>query len=203
MRAGRGQRYDHVGIQPEGTSVAPVVSVDLLQRTMPEEKVEALRPKLEQAQKALEAALDEACETDVADADSAELLRLEESLTVAREAARSVITTLQRLQGGQQESAESRSERHRIFFDDKGVQWDAFPVYPSRATSGRTTLPAPYHEGWLSIQCSGEIRRLTPIPQGWTELSREALCQLLAKAAIAPRRTRPAEPKPRNSETRV
>ena len=158
---------------------------------MPEETVKALRPKLEQAQKALEAALDEACDTDVADADTAELMRLEESLTAAHDAARKAIDVLHRLHREQPEIGESHSELHRMFMDDRGVQWDAFSVYPSRATTGRSSLPAPYHEGWLSLQCSNEIRRLTPIPEGWQELSREALCQLLSKAAVAPRRTRP------------
>ena len=170
---------------------------------MPAENVKALRPKLAQAQKALEAALDEACDTDVEDADGAELMRLEESLTVAREAARNAIAVLQRLHREQQEGDETHSEAHRLFVDDRGVQWDAFPVYPTRATSGRNSLPHPYHEGWLSIQCPDEIRRLTPIPEGWRQLSSAELCQLLQKAAVAPRRTRARDAKSDNTESRV
>lgn len=168
---------------------------------MPAKTVEALRPKLEQAQKALEAALDEACDTDVEGADSAELMRLEESLTEAREAARSTIAVLQRLHREQQESSESDTEAHRFFVDDRGVLWDAFPVHPSRATAGRSTLPPPYHEGWLAMQCADEIRRVTPIPERWRDLSREELCQLLEEAASAPRRTRDA--KSNNPESRA
>ena len=170
---------------------------------MAAENVKALRPKLEQAQKALEEALDEACETDVARADGAELIRLEESLTVAREAARNAIAVLQRLHREHGEDDETQSDAHRFFVDDRGVQWDAFCVYPSRQTSGHNALPSPYHEGWLSIQCPSEIRRVTPIPQGWRELSRVALCQLLEKAVIAPRRTRRQDAKSDNPEVRA
>jgi hypothetical protein len=170
---------------------------------MPTKNIEALRPKLEEAQKALEAALDEACDTDVEGADSAELMRLEESLTEAREAARSTIAVLQRLHREQQESDESDTEAHRFFVDDRGVHWDAFPVHPSRATSGRNALPPPYHEGWLAMQCSDEIRRVTPIPVGWRDLSREALCQLLGKAPSAPRRTPRRDAKSNTPESRA
>lgn len=161
---------------------------------MPAEKVEVLRPKLVEAQRALDAALEEACETDVRSADSSALIRLEESLTVARDAAKQAISVLRRL-NQEQEVDEADPEAHRFFVDDRGVQWDAFEVYPSRATEGRSTLPAPYHQGWLSMQCPEGIRRLTPIPQGWRELSREQFCQLLEKAALAPRRTRSGESK--------
>jgi hypothetical protein len=157
---------------------------------MPEERVDVLRPKLVEAQKALDAALEEACETDVKNADSAELIRLEESLTIARDAAKQAISVIRRLHQEQQEVPAADSSAHRSFVDDQGVQWDAFEVFPSRATLGRSTLPAPYQEGWLAMQCPDGIRRLTPIPQGWRELSRAQFCELLEKAALAPRRTR-------------
>jgi hypothetical protein len=157
---------------------------------MPAENVEVLHPKLQEAQRALEAALDEACDTDVARADGEELIRLEESLSVAREAARHAIAVLKRLHQKQPKGDETHPEAHRVFVDDRGVQWDAFCVYPSRPASARKALPPPYHEGWLSIQCPHEIRRLSPIPEGWRELSRAELCQLLEKAAVATRRTR-------------
>lgn len=170
---------------------------------MPAEKVEALRPKLEQAQKALEAALEEACDADVSDADSATLIRLEESLTVAREAARTAIGVLQRLRPEQQASRETYSEAHRVFVDENGVQWDVFAVQPSRATTGkRNPLPSPYQQGWLSIQCSEEIRRLAPIPEGWRELSRAELCKLIETAAKAtPKKDR--ELKRNEAESRI
>ena len=165
---------------------------------MAAEQAEVLRPKLEEARRALDAALEEACQTDVGGAGTSELIRLEESLTVAREAARTAVTALQRLQK-EPEPDELHPDAHRIFIDDRGVQWDAFAVYPSRATTGRSNLPAPYDKGWLAMQCPEGIRRLTPIPEEWRECSREDLCQLLQKAAAAPRRTIPAEESPPGS----
>ena len=156
---------------------------------MPAEDVETLRPKLEEAQRALHAALDEACNTDVQGADTTELLRLEESLTVARDAAEKVIGILSSLPPQHQPPEEVPSEMHRFFVDERGVQWDAFAVYPSRATQGRSTLPAPYDKGWLAIQCPDAIRRVTPIPPGWKECSHDEFCRLLETAVTAQRRT--------------
>jgi hypothetical protein len=158
---------------------------------MPAQKVESLRPKLEQAQRALDEALDEACETDVEGVDVPELIRLEESLTVARDAAKTVITVLQRLNHVPfEERGVADTQTHRVFVDEHGVQWDAFPVFPSRATKGRTALPAPYDKGWLAIQCPDGIRRVTPIPEGWRECSNDEFCQLLESAVAVPRRTK-------------
>ena len=148
-----------------------------------------LHPKLKQAQHALEEALDEACETDVAHADGADLMRLEESLVAAREAARKAIAVLQSVHGENEQAGEPEPEPHRVFVDDRGVQWDAFCVYPSPRSSGRKALPAPYDKGWLSIQCANEIRRVTPIPERWRELPRGDLCRLVEKGVVAPRRT--------------
>ena len=155
---------------------------------MSAEQAPVLRPRLEEAQKALDAALEEACEIDVQGADIGDIMRLEEQLTVAREAANNVIAALRRLRPDRPVVDESSSDRHRVFVDDRGVQWDAFPVHPSR-TTGRQTLPPPYDKGWLAMQCPEGVRRITPIPDGWRECSREDLCRLLESAALAPRRT--------------
>ena len=155
---------------------------------MSAEQAPVPRRKLEEAQKALDAALTEACEIDVQGADINDIMRLEEQLTVAREAANNVIAVLRRLRENRPPADESTSDTHRVFVDDRGVQWDAFAVQPSR-TTGRQTLPAPYDKGWLAMQCPDGVRRVTPIPAGWQECSREELCRLLENAALAPRRT--------------
>lgn len=147
-----------------------------------------LRPKLAEAQKALAAALEEACEIDVHGADIAELLRLEEQLTVARESASNVIAALRRLAPEQAEGVIEDRDAHRYHVDDRGVQWEAFAVYPS-PMKGRGTLPPPYDKGWLAIQCPEGVRRITPIPEGWRECSREEFCKLLENAPMTPRRT--------------
>lgn len=154
---------------------------------MPAENTPSLRPRLEQARKALDDALEEACEIDVQGADLSDVMRLEEQLTVAREAASNVIAVLRRLWPERPETDKSESDTHRVFVDDRGVQWDAFAVHPSRPT-GRETLPPPYDKGWLAIQCADGVRRVTPIPEGWRECSREEFCTLLENAAVVPRR---------------
>lgn len=158
---------------------------------MPTEK-DVLRPKLEAAQRALEAALEEACDADLTEADTSELIRVEESLTVAREAAKVAISVLQRLHRDYQHEREE-AEAHRFFIDANGVQWDAFAVYPSSATAGRKALPPRFSTGWLTFQSRNETRRLAPIPETWRQLPPDGLRQLLEKAEVAPRRIRPLE----------
>ena len=146
-----------------------------------------LRPKLADAQKALAAALDEACDLDVEHANVEELLRLEEQLAVARESADKVIAALQRLGHQHDEKVLEEHDAHRIHVDDNGVQWDAFVVRPSR-TKGKETLPPPYDRGWLAVQCPDSVRRVTPIPERWKECSREEFCALVESVPVAPRR---------------
>lgn len=58
------------------------------------------------------------------------------------------------------------------------------------APSGARTVVAPGLErGWLAFESETEKRRLAPIPEGWTELSDQALAALCARATPAPRRT--------------
>lgn len=148
---------------------------------------QGLRPKLADAQKALAAALDEACHLDVEHANVEELLRLEEQLAVARESADRVIAALQRLGHQHDEKAAEEQDAHRIHVDDSGVQWDAFVVRPSRS-KGKDTLPPPYDRGWLAVQCPDGVRRVTPIPERWKECSREEFCALVDGVPVTPRR---------------
>lgn len=156
-------------------------------------KPEALRPELARAQKKLEAAMDEACdEVDVKKANTAELIRIEESLAVASAAAKEAISVRQKLRL-ERDKEEKVFENHRIFDDARGVRWEVFAVYPSSVTAGRpAALPDPYQRGWLSFDSSaGELRRLAPIPDGWTKLPDEGLRKLCDKAEAAPRRKSP------------
>jgi hypothetical protein len=146
-----------------------------------------LRPRLEEARAALDAALEEACDSDARSGDVAELMRLEEQLTAAREAFANVIATLEQL-GARAPVEPSASDMHRVFVDERGVQWDAFAVRPSGRV-GRQALPSPYDEGWLALQCPDGVRRVAPIPEGWRTCSRDELCRLLERSEMAPRRT--------------
>jgi hypothetical protein len=146
-----------------------------------------LRPRLEEARAALDAALEEACDSDARSGDIAELMRLEEQLTAARAAVANVIATLERFGAGDRVD-QSAGDTHRVFVDQRGVQWDAFAVHPEGRV-GRQTLPSPYDQGWLALQCSDGVRRVAPIPEGWRTCSREELCRLLESSEMAPRRT--------------
>jgi len=150
-----------------------------------------LSPELARAQQTLEAALSEACASDVKKANTGELIRINESLALASAAAREAIAVRQRIRREreqQQQQEQKGRETHRRFDDANGVRWDAFAVYPSEVTAARASLPDPYRHGWLSFDSGTETRRLAPIPDGWKELSEDGLRLLCAKAEIAPRR---------------
>jgi hypothetical protein len=156
-------------------------------------KPEALRPELARVQRKLEAAMDEACDSDVKKADTAELIRIEESLAIASAAAKEAISVRKKLRQDRVRE-EKVFENHRIFEDARGVRWEVFAVYPSSVTAGRTAaLPDPYQRGWLSFDsgASGQLRRLAPIPDGWSKLPDEGLRKLCEKAEVAPRRKSP------------
>jgi hypothetical protein len=164
---------------------------------------EPLRPRLDQAQQALVSALADACSARLDEADTGEMIRVEEVLAIANEAAKEVISVRRRLhkdRRGQalstestarRESASESSDTHREIEDAKGVRWMAFAVYPSRATGTRSPLPDAFQRGWLAFDSGLETRRLTPIPDGWRQLPDDELCRLCETAKTAPRRTPP------------
>lgn len=78
----------------------------------------------------------------------------------------------------------------RDFVDPKGVSWRVWPVTPE-ALQPKTAAEdylGDYGEGWLCFESAGERRRLARYPLDWETLSDEALCALLAAAAIVPAR---------------
>ena len=109
---------------------------------------------------------------------------------------------------------------HRQFTDDNGLRWQAWDVVPSwgerrmkqrrakdlgppRGTSDRRlaerrripgiriNLTPDLVGGWLAFECSGQRRRVVPIPQRWDELPEEALRALWREAEqLPPRRGR-------------
>jgi hypothetical protein len=151
---------------------------------------EGLRPKLERAQATLRSALQQACSADLQDADTGELIKLEEVLAIANEAAKEAVSVRRRL--GQtarsDDGPDPKAGNHREFDDDKGVRWIVFAVHPSTATRSRAGLREPYQNGWLAFDCGMETRRLAPIPDGWLELAIEELQAMCARAQVAPRR---------------
>ena len=72
---------------------------------------------------------------------------------------------------------------HRDFRDDAGREWQIWDVIPAmHREPPHDELPARLRDGWLAFQCSGELRRLTPIPMNWPGLSDAELAQLVAEA---------------------
>lgn len=165
---------------------------------------ESLRPQLIQAEKALSDALDEACSSDLKAANTGELIRLEEVLAIANEAAKEAISVRRRIgvdertQGATAVAAAPSATRSaaggqaaREIEDEHGVRWMAFAVYPSRSGSKSSPLPDSFQRGWLAFDSGMETRRLTPIPPGWNDLTTQELRQLCDQAEAAPRRSAP------------
>jgi hypothetical protein len=161
-------------------------------------------PQVQQAQKRLADALSEACLDDPTDANTGELIKVEEVLAIANEAAKEAISLRRRIRhdeqrgGGKAEDgavatstvAEGFSTTaHRVFDDAGGVRWNAFAVYPTQMPKGRATLPDKFRDGWLSFNSDTETRRIAPVPSGWSELSDDGLRQLCDQAEVARRLT--------------
>lgn len=164
---------------------------------------ERMRSDAREAAELVEQALTEACAASpVHEADTGELIRVEEMLAVASDAARRAIALKRK---ARQEEApqtveglplagsdQGAASPHRAFTDARGVTWDVWAVYPEgRRPSQLSALPGSFQTGWLVFESLREKRRLSPIPSGWSALSPEALEQLCDKASAATRRARP------------
>lgn len=164
-----------------------------------------LKPKLDQAQRALESALEEACGVDVRKVNTGELIKVEETLAVASEAAKQAVSVRLRMReerakdpmraqpreerrAEQQTAPAGESANHRVFEDIRGKRWHAFAVQGSSETAERASLPDSFRAGWLVFESGDELRRVAPIPEKWEELDVDALREMCHKAPPAPRR---------------
>lgn len=173
---------------------------------------EPLQPQLVEAQDALRGALDEACAVDLTEADTGEMIRIEEALAAASKAAKEVVSVrLRRRREGAKKLAPTRADAaaeepspitHRVFDDIRGRRWHAFAVRASAAMTERAGLPESFRQGWLVFESGDELRRVAPIPDKWEELSTDELRLRCHNAVGAPRRTRSNEP-PQDSEKPV
>ena len=166
-----------------------------------------LQPTLERATQTLAAALDQACAADIDRIDTGELIRVEEMLAIANEAAKEVISVRRRLHRshpGQRMSSTS-TERSatssdvtssRTLVDNDGRQWTVFAVYPS-STRGRSVLREGFANGWLSFDAGDETRRLAPIPEAWDQLPDLALLEMCAGAESSRPRRQSRDQRPR------
>ena len=153
-----------------------------------------LGPTLSRATSTLKTALGEACSADLDRADTGELIRIEEVLAIANEAAKEAVSVRRRLKttrtsGGTTLAAVAPEvPTSREVEDEHGVRWAVFAVHPSNP-AGIASLRERFREGWLSFDSGKETRRIAPIPAGWSELADADLLGLCARAEAAPRRT--------------
>jgi hypothetical protein len=162
---------------------------------MPPNHPDNFRPQLDEAHRTLEDALSQASRIRVRDADTGELIRIEEVLAIANEAAREAITArrqIRREPGFKRsdrehlpgdDSGNSSVETHRIVEDARGVRWDVFAVYPS-ADMPAEAVPPELEDGWLAFD-SGMERRRTPVPNRWLRMSDDDLLKLCGEAAAS------------------
>jgi hypothetical protein len=162
-----------------------------------------LRPDLREAAETLEQALTEACASKSAhEADTGELIRVEEMLALASDAARRAISIRRKARhdaqasgvepatGGESPADQSAPGTHRLFDDARGVRWDVWAVHPESRPSQLWALPASFRTGWLVFESASEKRRLSPIPANWLTLPESELERLCDQASAAQRRAR-------------
>src|SRR5690242_9183117 len=102
-----------------------------------------IHPQAESAQRRLAQALSEACDADPERADTGELIKIEEVLAIANEAAKEAISVRRRERHSRDVEKRSgmggspdpppggpppASGVHRVFTDARGVEWNVFAV---------------------------------------------------------------------------
>ena len=152
---------------------------------------DSLQPTLDEAQRALDAALEQACKVDVKRATTGEMIRIEETLAVAAEAAKEVVSVRLRRRRGtakdtpQAKDAPASGGSDRVFDGAGGKRWHVYAVRPSVASVRSGTLAVSFQGGWLCFESHDQRRRLAPIPENWEALSDAALDALCRKAQVA------------------
>ena len=157
---------------------------------MPEDAA-PLESALHDAERELKDTLEEACRTDPLHADTGELIRIEEILSIASDAAKRAVSVRRKLRQHRstpaQELTRTAEERlaqeqpaHRTFTDSDGRHWAVWSVHPEERSSRRSQLRGSYSSGWLAFESTEEKRRLSPIPDEWEALADvelETLCR--------------------------
>ena len=84
---------------------------------------------------------------------------------------------------------------HRQIVDKQNQVWDVWEVVPDHPRGPRISnpgrplvVPPELQAGWLAFQCGEQRRRIAPLPDGWIDLSDDALLDMMAGAtALRPR----------------
>jgi hypothetical protein len=164
---------------------------------------------LKAAQSELAKALDEACaHEDVQEESTAELIRLEESLSDAAQAAKQAVSLRRKLGSERAPIADRRvappapaldiSGAVREFTDANGTLWRVWAVKPGQAHPDRPVENrlGEYSAGWLAFETADETqrRRLPHHPADWAARTDEDLALLLDAAE-------PVRPRKKSSES--
>lgn len=154
---------------------------------------DVLDGELREAEEELKSTLEQACATDVARADTGELIRVEEMLAIASDAAKKAISIRRKRRDTRRRRevgppAQEALPPHLTFTADDGAVWTVRAVRPARVTASRTRLPGDFEHGWLAFENGEAKRRLSPIPDGWEELDEAGLRELCRQATPAPGR---------------
>jgi hypothetical protein len=176
-----------------------------------------LQNLLDEAESELSRRLHEACEAEahgVSTDSTAEIRRLEDTLLQAVMAAERTIAARRHLEGAQPEerapadpaataapapapaadagAARPHSTAVRVFEDQNGRRWRAWPVIPdvARAHHASSRSLGDFRDGWICFEAldnSGR-RRLPGRGRRWSDLPAEELLRLLGLAITVPPR---------------
>ncbi|HET9426646.1 MAG TPA: hypothetical protein VFO55_14885 [Gemmatimonadaceae bacterium] len=158
---------------------------------------EPLAVEQREAEEALKTSLQKACRMDVSRADTGELIRVEEMLAIATDAAKKAISIRRKRRQERRELADAALEPgpQRTFTGADGAEWSVRAVQPLGVGPGNhSRLPDAFRSGWLAFECDGRKRRLSPIPADWDQLGDEELEELCADAEEASVRRRDERP---------
>jgi hypothetical protein len=152
---------------------------------------DSLQPRLDEAQRALDTALEEACKVDVQRATTGEMIAIEETLAVAANAAKEVVSVRLRRRTSRAADAPEEADtpvpggQDRVFDDTDGKRWHVFAVHPSVGPVRSDGVAEAFKDGWLCFESHDQRRRLAPIPESWQSLSDIALVELCRVAEPA------------------
>jgi hypothetical protein len=80
----------------------------------------------------------------------------------------------------------------REILDENATLWQVFDVHPATEAEG-AVLTGTFVHGWLCFLSEKGRRRITPIPEGWEQMTDHALRRLLSVAPPTGEIPRPAK----------
>jgi hypothetical protein len=75
----------------------------------------------------------------------------------------------------------------RDFRDEVGREWQVWEVMTTGEDRKTAGFPLSIPERWLAFQSRNDRRRLSPVPEGWSDCTEAELAELLKRATAAGR----------------